>query len=463
MAMVADVVPLITAEQGSAEWWRDRLLKELSERSKLVDLCEAYYDGNHPLPGPPKTLSNWGEAERAFRTLSKMGVTNYVKLVPDAPAERLEVVGFRFSDATSGDGRAWALWQDNELDADSGVLHHSTITVGNGFALVWPDPAGPSTTVEHASQAIVAYAPGSRRRRAAGLKCWCEDDGTRRVVLYLPDNVCKWRTVTQEGPLVEWQPATDDTWPIKNPFAAMPNPVPLVEFRANPSLKPAMYGGGRPDFAGVLSIQDRINKTIFDRLVTAEFQAFRQRYAIGWTPENPNQAMQASMKHLLTFEDGDVKVGEFAQADFTGFLKAVEADVQAMAAITRTPTFYTLGVIANVAAEGFAAMQSGLVARTTAHRNSFTESWEDVMRLMLFAARNKGWKDRQSQMIWADIEHRTMAEKADAAVKMQAVGVPQEALWERLGASPQEIDRWKVMQADQALFAPQPAPVNGNA
>ena len=38
----------------------------------------------------------------------------------------------------------------------------------------------------------------------------------------------------------------------------------------------------------------------------------------------------------------------------------------------------------------------------------------------------------------------------DAVAKMAALGVPQEALWEKLGASPTTIERWKAMQAAEA-------------
>jgi hypothetical protein len=433
---------------------RDRLLKVLEQRCQGIETLERWYDGEHPLPSPPERMTRYDEAANAFRDLSRMGVTNYVSLVPDAPADRLEVTGFRFGDPANArnDDEAWTIWQRNHLDADSRLVQHKALVAGNAFVLVWPADGQAKITVEHPGQAIVAYAPGSRRQRAAGLKCWLEDDETRRVVLYLPDNVYKWANKSKAAPLEEWQPETDDTWPIANPFGE----VPLVEFRANADLRPRPYGGGASEFAGVLPIQARINKTVFDRLVTAEFQAFRQRWAVGWTPDDPNEGMQASMRHLLTFEDPGVTVGEFAQADFSGFIKAVESDVQSMAAITRTPTFYTLGSISNISGDTLAALQAGLVAKCEAHRDNFSEDWEEVLRLGLKAEENERAGDESSMVVWRSIEHVTWAEIADAAAKLSLVGVPREALWAMLkDVSPQDIERWKVMQADEELFAPQ--------
>lgn len=447
---------------------RDQLLKALSDRARSIDVLEAYYDGNHPLPGPPQRMERYREARDAFTNLSRMGVTNYVRLVADAPAERLLETGFRFGEPTNlkNDTDAWRIWERNHLSADARTLRHNTFVTGQAGMLVWPVNGLAQITVEHPRNVIVAYAAGSYRERAAALKTWVDDDGIKRVVLYLPDKVYKYRSTTTTAQLETgmpeafeaWQPATDDTWPIKNPLGV----VPIIEFRANPSLKPSPFGGGTSEFAGVLPIQDRINKTVFDRLVTAEYQAFRQRWAVGWTPDNPNEGMTASMAHMLTFppnpaDEQPVQVGEFSQADFTGFLKGVEADVGAMAAITRTPTFYTLGAnISNISGDTLKALQAGHIAKCEAHRDNFTESDEEVLSLALLAEGNPRAADQMTMVIWRDIEHRTWAETADAVVKMQALGVPREALWAMLpNVTPQDIERWKILAADEALFAPQ--------
>lgn len=445
----------------AAEAWRDRLKKKLEdERNPVTDLWEHYFDGDHPLPKPPDRMGeNFGEAVRAFRTLSRLGVTNYVRLIPKAPASRLRVNGFRFDDGAADNDDVWKMWQRNFLDADARPTQLSALTVGNAFGMVWPVDGQAEITLEHSSQAIVAYVPGTRRKRAAGLKCWVEDDGSARYVLYLPDQVWKWSRKGEHGPLEPWQPSTDDTWPIKNPVGA----VPLVEFRTDPGLRPALYGGGTSLIEPVRSIQDRINKGVFDRLVTAEFQAFRQRWAVGWQPKDANEAMKASMSGLWTFEDTEVKLGEFSQADFQGFIASHEQDVRAMGAITQTP-LYSLGQLVNPpSADALQALQSGLVANTKDYRDSFTETWEELIRLALRVEKNPRADDFASAVLWEDIEHITWAEKSDALTKLASLGVPREELWARIpGITPQDVDRWRVLAAAEELFAPQP-PAQPNA
>lgn len=442
-------------ELGSPDYWRDRLFAQLLVRRTEVTRLENYYRGIHPLPSPPERLSRdaFREAERAFRSMAKMGVTNWVKLVADAPAERLEPVGYRSTLGADAERRAWRIWQENDLDEQAPLLHDNALQTGQGFVLV--DPTSADVTVEHSSQMIVAYEPGSRSRVAAALKAWSElDDGSEYVTLHLPDGVHKWTHLGGQ----RWE-MRDESVPHSLGF------VPVTEFRANPSAKPAMFGGGASEFAPVLSIQDRINKTVFDRLVTAEFQAFRQRWIVGWTPDYdpetglPKPEAVTSLQRAMTWtfdaDPADVKLGEFGQADFAAFIKATEADVNAMAAISKTPPHYLLGAMVNISGDALTAAESGLSAKTRKHARNFGARWEQVIRHAA-AVRGDGdlAGDFDSQLVWGDIEHRSWGEQVDAVLKMQALGVPTEALWEMLpDVGPQDVVRWRTMQAVSALLS----------
>lgn len=471
---------------GTPEWWRKRLLEALDKQCKRVALLEKYYDGDHPLPTPPQAMNAdaFAEAKAMFRTLSKMGMTNWVRMIARAPAERLRIQGFRFGNASTPDDDARKLWQTNHLDADSQLLVDTVFSTGQGYGLVWPstvlvaadgsvefEPGSiPSMTFEHPSEMIVAYAAGSRRRRVAALKRWKAEDGRLMVTLYTPSWVFKWRSRSTrpeygqamgfenawEERSVELTPATFtspavmEPWPLRNPFGE----VPVVEFAINTGLRARPFGGGVSEFDAVLTIQDRINKTIFDRLVTGESQAFKQRYAIGWTPPvdpvtklpDPRATFRASQASMWAFEDKDVKVGEFNQADFTHFIKAAESDVNAMAAISQTPPQYLLGAMVNISGDAMAAAESGLVSKTEAHATVLGEPAEEFMRLGLRAFGSRSADDEQSQVIWADIERRSWSMKIDGLVKLRALGVPDEELWAMVpGVTAIDVQRWKDM------------------
>ncbi|WP_143596477.1 phage portal protein, partial [Streptomyces albidoflavus] len=374
----------------------------------------------------------------------------------------------------------WRIWQANSMDADSDMLIGEAVRVGRSFALVAPNPEDPATpliTAEDATQAIVAYRPGSRRVRAAGLKCWLDDwGGLLMATLYLPDAVYKYEAPAPKAgsagkPKWTARQVDGEAWPAPNPLGL----VSLVELPNRPDL----LGEAHSEIEDVLDIQDRINKTLIDRLMAQEFSAFRQRWATGYElPEDeqgqPVEPFRSAVDRLWVAEDSAVKFGEFGATDLTPYLKAAEADVQHMAARTRTPAQYLLGQLSNVNGETLKASESGLVSKVRQRQRPLGEGMEEVARLALRAAGSDRDLSR-IETIWRNPEFRTEGELVDALVKMSTLGVPQEALWERWGASQTEIAQWsqlrnqaatRVMGGDMAaLYGPKPdgGDVDGNA
>jgi hypothetical protein len=114
--------------------------------------------------------------------------------------------------------------------------------------------------------------PGtSRRERAAGLKVWDDDwTGDLNATLYLADGLYKFRSDRPQGGAVSRSGSrgsvTGEDWPAPNPLGV----VPLVELPNNPRL----LLGGVSELADVTDIQDRVNKTLADRLITQDYGSF---------------------------------------------------------------------------------------------------------------------------------------------------------------------------------------------
>ncbi|MEU9310872.1 phage portal protein [Streptomyces sp. NPDC048256] len=443
------MAPSQKPEVGSAEWWLSRLWDELKERRKYAEVMRLYYSGDHPLPMIQE------KARPAFQRLLKQSRSNYTGLVVDATAERIQVDGFRLGDEDMGDEEAWRIWQASAMDADSDLLITEAVKVGRSFALVAPNPDDASTpiiTAEDATQAIVAYEPGSRRRRAAGLKTWLDDwTGQLMATVYLPDGLYKFQApnpkkgVTTEPRWVMRQPE-GESWPAPNLLGE----VPLVEIQNRPDL----LGEAHSEIEDVLDVQDRINKTLIDRMMAQEFSAFRQRWMTGYevpTDDSgqPVEPFKAAVDRLWVIEDENVNIGEFSATDLGPYLDSIEADVQHMAARTRTPAQYLLGKLSNVNGETLKATESGLVAKVRQRCRPLGEGLEEVVRLYLKAA-SDGRDLSSIEVIWHNPEFRTEGELVDALVKMSTLGVPHEALWERWGASQTEIAQWRELRNQQA-------------
>lgn len=476
------MVVSLRTRPGSPEWWRDRLLPELDKRAKLVKERRRWVDGEHELPDPPSGMQAeaFAEAKAAFKSLSQMGVTNFLPMISRAPANRLTILGFTMG-AVDDSGRrqndevVGRAWQVNHLDSESKVLHATVFDTGQAAVIVYPGDPEVSVTCEDPAEVIVAYEAGNRWRRTAALKRWLADDGRVYVTLYLPDAIWKWQTRSTRPEFglatmgvndwVQRQPTDDEAWPLPN----LMGEVPVVEFAVNTTLQARPFGGGRPEYHGVLPIQRRINKTVFDRLATAEAQAFRQRYAIGWNPPidpdtgkpDPRVMFRASRSQLGLFPEG-VEVGEFEQADFSPFLKAVEDDARWMATITYTPPSFMPVDLKNLGAETIAQTNAGFFGKTIGHRDNLGESWEEVRRLILKAKADRRADDPLAQIVWEDIEVHTLGEKVDFAMKLKGLEVPVEEIWARLpGVTQADIARWAKARRAQALEASAGAALEG--
>ena len=429
----------------SPEWWRDRLYDALCKRSAETKLFDDYYECEHPLPFLHE------KARNPFRRLLKMSRANYMELVVDALVGRLEVAGFQSDVDGEADKRAWGLWQDNNLDGGSQLAFLEAAIRGDAYLLVSPPSGrqqGMQITPEHPTQVITEAMPGSPGEMAAALKLWLDDwTGMLCATVYLPTALYKFEAKEpKHGQKPRWErrEVAGEDWGAANILGE----VPFGEL-AN---RPRMLKPGASELRSVTGIQDRINKTIADRMMTQEFAAFPQKWVTGMEiPVDENgqdiEPFDVAVNKILIAEENGAKFGQFAAADLTGYLKGKEADVHDIAAITSTPPHYLLGSMINLSAEALKAAEAGLIHKIYQRRRFLEEGLERTMRLAGFAASD-------ARIVWKSPEWRTEGELVDALVKMSTLGVPREVLWERWGATPQEIERWRRLnevELDRAM------------
>jgi hypothetical protein len=216
---------------------------------------------------------------------------------------------------------------------------------------------------------------------------------------------------------------------------------PIVRFRNHEDLDEdsCLLGEIEP----LIPLQDQIDATTFGLMVAQHFQAFKQRYIIGWLgSEEQSQATAAS--RLWSFEDPDVKVGEFNEVNLGGYLDSRTATTELLATLSQTPPHHLLGKLVNLSAEALAAAESGQRRKIAERETTWGESWEQVLRL---AADVEGVEvGDAAEVRWRDTEARSLAQVVDALGKLtQMLGVPAQELWERVpGVSQQDVERWKA-------------------
>ena len=421
--MTAPVVePLVNslaaAVVGSPEWWLRRLHKELAARQPMIALYDDYYRGEHPLPW----LAPQARAE--FRRVLAMARANVLGLVVDATAERIAAEGFRLPGQENADPELWEWWQANRMDGDSDLAILESLIGGMSYTMVEPTGKGraPNIYAEHASQAIVAYRPGTNRRiKAAGLKLWVDDwTGLLCATLDLRDWLYKFEaTHPKQGTVdpgqVQWRrrEVAGEDWPVRNPLGD----VALTELPNNPRL----MTGGVSEIADVIDVQDRINKTLADRLITQDFGAFPPKWATGFPDDEDGSPLDVGGDRMITTDVVETKFGQWDAAPLDPYSAAKREDIKDIASRTRTPAQYLLGEMSNVNGETLKAAESGLVAKVRQRCRSFAEGFEDTMRLACIAAGRE--VPDNIETIWKNPEFRTEGETTDAAIKRVQAGL----------------------------------------
>jgi hypothetical protein len=105
--------------------------------------------------------------------------------------------------------------------------------------------------------------------------------------------------------------------------------------------------------------------------------------------------------------------------------------------------------------ESLKASETGLVSKVRRKMRVFGEAWEEAIRLaFLIEGDTKRAEDQGCEVIWRNPETRSQAETVDAATKLSTIGVPEVALWEYIGATPQQIARWSELKAKEKVELP---------
>lgn len=428
------------AEPMTPDWFRDVLYKQLGKNRDEFAFFDAYYTGNHPLPYVTE------QAREEFRRIIRMTRSNVMGLVCDATAERINLEGFQLGSDEAADRESWRIWQTNGLDADSDMAWLESLIGARSYLLAAPNPkdsATPHIWVEHPTQCVVGYEPGTNRRVGkAGLKVW-SDEWTEdlHATLYLIESGKLWlfkyrADKPQAGSAVQWvqRSTPGEDWPADGRLDVLP----LIEAPNNPRL----LAGGISELYDVTDIQDRINKTLFDRMQTQEFGVDPQKWAKAFPDQdddgNPN-VVEFGRNRMITTDVAETGFGNFAVAPLEPYLEAKKEDVKDIASRTRTPAQYLLGEMSNVNGETLKASESGLVSKVMQRRKPFGQAAVEAMRVAHLIA-GRSIPAGAMSAIWNDPQYRTEGERTQAAItRYQANVVPLRQTRVDLGYSQTQI------------------------
>jgi hypothetical protein len=391
------------------------LLQRLEEPAHRYADLDRYYEGKQPLAflAPEAKLALGNRFGRMASNIPRLAVT--------ALAERLRITGF-------SDPSIWADWIRCDMDQLSGVAHREALLLGDSFVWVWTDQFGrPRVTVESAKQVAALTDPGSRTIYAA-IKRW-EDPNrkTTEAVMLLPEVIVRLRA-NHQGAVANGFERIEE---IANPLGV----VPVVNLRNTDRI---LGDWGTSEIEDLKPLVDGLNKSLADMMVSSEVAARPRRWAtgvelveepvldddgqeIGTVETNPIPEGHRAM----ISENPDAKFGQLPAADLAAYEASVRVILGQVMAVSTLPAHY-VGVFSDnpASADALRAAEASLTARAEARQQTFGRAWEQVARLIVAVREGRDPALIEDIRVeWCDAATRSVAQEADAVVKLFQAGI----------------------------------------
>ncbi|MBN7544911.1 phage portal protein [Mycobacteroides abscessus] len=407
------------------------LLQRLDAPAARYAMLDRYYSGQQGAA----YLSP--EAKLALGSRFGRLNSNVCRLAVNALAERLRITGF-------SDPALWADWTRCDMDQLAGVAHREALLLGDSYVMVWADQYGrPRTTVESAKQVAVEVDPGTRQIVAA-VKRW-HTKTTTEAVLYQPHEIVRLRA-NQQGAVTEGFKVVET---IANPLMT----VPVVRIRNSDRL---LDDYGLSELDDLMCLVDALAKTLLDLMVTSEYTGRPRRWATGVElveqpvldedGEETGETIEVSPipegNRAMIAESDAAKFGQLAAADLGGYEASVRVLLGQIMAVSTLPAHY-VGVFTDnpASADALRAAEASLSARAEQRQHTFGRAWEQVAKLMIAVrdGRDPALID-DVRVHWADAATRSVAQEADAVVKLFGAGLlPASYALSKLGYPDAEI------------------------
>lgn len=395
-----------------------RLSRAISRQKPMLEKNDLYFEGEQPL----KFLAPVLQQELGYR-LSPI-VLNLALFAVDVYDNRLDVEGFRIGRGAEADDDLWDVWQENDGPDLSQQGHRESLALGRAYATVGPGEAAddvPVITLESAFDAIHEDDPKTKRVKH-GVKRWTDLDKTRWMTFHHQNGWVTWRFQQGRG-WVEDDREDDNGNNLCSLVPLMNDPRILGRNR------PGKFDQrlGRSVFHPIVSPLDALNKLASDMMVSAEFHALPRRFATGLKEEDfTDEAGQALNTYSMiagrmwSTENDKATFGQFPEASLSNFHESIKLLMQIVAMQLGIPADYLLFKGDNPpSADAIRASEAQLVKRAERKQRTLSTRWEQVQRLVLMnMGREDDARPKQIETIWRDPSTPTVAQKADAIMKL---------------------------------------------
>lgn len=412
------------------------------------------------------------DSPELLQTLAAEAETNYLPLLIETYSQVMIVDDYitkGVPETNPSDGTPvprssrdpWETWQRNRMDSRQLSLHRAACTYGTAYATVVPGRADDGQDFA----VVRTHSP------------------LTMTAIYEDEEMDDWPVWGLSVTDQHWVLYSDTEYHIfgveeKSPLIGGPKPIgtlgptqqgrwlsyieghehtlgvtPIIRYRDRHYLPDETVRGM---VEPLLAIQRRIDRTSVNQMVAQQIAIFRQKYSIGWVPEDEEEEVKASIAkmHYIDRDPSEVQLGEWEATDIEPYIAAGNQARRDFSATGQIPA-QSMGIdgISNISDATLAGLEAAKNRRSGIATTSLGESHEQLMRTFATIDGNTiAANDFSSEVVWRDFESRSFAQTIDGLLKLTTMGLPAEIAMEDVpGFSGQKLERIrKSMRRERA-------------
>lgn len=442
--------------EAASQLIADELFPKWQNEYERLDRIDRWYRWKHDDVKLPRG------ATAELKLLVELSKTPWLALVVSSLSQCLYVDGYRSpldqrrSEDQVDEGQVdedvepsgpWKTWHANAMDRRQIAVHRAALAYGYSFVSVLPgtDDEGKRSVLRGVSprKVFAAYDdPAEDEWPVYVLRVDSRGEGKGYTLRLYDENDILTFTMDSATDKPEFV-RLDQHEAGVTPFVRYANMLDL-DGRCDGEVEP------------FIPLAARINKTAYDRLLTQHFSSWKIRTVSGMSsPDSEEEAnrkkLQLRQDDILVADDPDTKFGVLDETPLEGFIEAWRSDIEALAAVSQTPTHALTGQLVNLSAEALAAARAGLTQKVVERQKCFGASHVQALRLAALLEGDYDYAtDRLSRVTWQDMEIRSMSQAVDALGKAATMlQIPLPALWQRIpGVEKSDVDEWERMAGE---------------
>jgi hypothetical protein len=398
-------------------------LRRLSARQRAIASARRYYEGNHPM--------EYGRAEFR-RSVAELFADFRYNLCPipiEALVDRLQLTSVQTGgyDAPQWDETARTV----RLDAFQQEVHREALLTGQCHVLAWDAGHGPRWFMQpsHVFELAVDEDTGDV---LAAVKLWRPEGKDHfRLTIYTATHALRYTMAS------DISASSLTKLPVLTPYTEQGPHAQSHPFRAVPAVRFANRGGVS-ELRDLIPLQNALNKSLLDLLLTSEAYGIPQRYVLGYVLER--DPATGTIRNPLpkgggvwVFEGNEVQVGQLQAADIAALSTSIGDNEERFARVAGLPIHFVRMGGDMPSGEALRVAESRLSAKARGRTVEFGNAWEDLCAIT--------WRTSgvSYDAAWAPVETVSERERLESAEAKRRIGIPDSVIWSELGYTEDEI------------------------